>query len=728
MNAKRLVLSLILFSLVNMPVSSQQMKRMEFVDQPIVDILMALSSASNISIIPDETVSGSATFYFSDSDFNEALDAFLSTYKLYCKKEQTVYYISRIFTNYDRAQNSVTLKADNIDIQLLLRALSKTLGKTILYDPLPAMAISVNAENMAPDRIVDLLAKKLTDFKVEKDESLYYIKKIPPQPVIQTVQPPPVEKKEPIVKKDGELYSVGLSKGKFIDVLTELFAVSGHEFSLLTRFDLILESFYFKEKTFNQLLRLLLEQGNADYLLADNVYYIFDVQKRDITKKYRPSIVFPLQYLAAQDTVNMLPFDTSSGIVKAERTTNSLILTGSEEEIGPILTFLKNIDRPLNGFTYYRFDMKYLKARDILSLIPAKIAPITPILVPESNAFVALLSDTGKQQLEDFLTLIDKKAGGYPVYLKYIKADELIKNLPPSVVRDDIVESVSPSLVFFTGTEEKRKTFLREIGIIDRPKPQIRYELLVIQYNRGKGSEFSRPKAEFGVSADAPGLSLSGDLSSLLSLSFDVVSTFGYQFALSLNYSLSSSLAQVFADTTLNGLSGQEIKFQNTDTFRYREVETDPDTGKLTYTGVSREITSGLIMSINGWVSGDGMITMQVNATVSKRGSDTTSTTGNPPTTSEKVVTTNVRTMSGKPVIIGGLLQKNIDISSSKVPFFGDIPLIGFLFRSRKETEENTEMVLYIVPHVTYDEKADEDSVGRQIESYYRTFVERFIK
>lgn len=701
---------------------------MEFVNQPIVDILMALSASSNVSIIPDETVSGNATFYFSDAAFDDALNAFLSAYKLYYKKEHSIYYVSRIFVTYDKALNGITMKADGIDIQLLLRALSKTMGKTILFDPFPAMAISINAENLAPDKLVDLIAKKLADYKVEKDESLYYIKKLPPQQTIPTPPPPQIEKKEPLVKKEGDSYSVNLTKGRFIEVLTELFTASGNEFSLLTRFDMVLESFYFKEKSFDQLLRLLLEQGNADYLLADGIYYIFEVQKRDIAKKYRPSLVYPLTYVAAQDTINMLPFDTSSGIVRAERTTNSLVLTGSEEEIGPILTFLKKIDRPLEGLTYYRFDMKYLKARDLLSLIPAKIAPISPILIPESNAFVALLSETGKQQLESFLTLIDKKSEGYPVYLKYIKAEELSKNLPPSVVKDDIVDSVSPSLIFFTGTDEKRKTFLREISIIDRPKPQIRYELLVVQYQRGKDTEFSRPKAEFGTSTDSPGFALSGDLSDLLSLSFDVVATFGYQFALSLNYSLSSSLAQVFADTTLNGLSGQEIKFQNTDTFRYREIETDEDTGKQTYTGVTREITSGLIVNLNGWVSGDGMITMQVNTTVSKRGSDTTSTTGNPPTTSEKVVTTNVRTMSGKPVVIGGLLQKSKDISSSKVPILGDIPLLGLLFRSKKETEENTEMVIYIVPHVTYDEKVDEDSTGRQMESYYRAYVERFVK
>jgi Flp pilus assembly secretin CpaC len=86
-----------------------------------------------------------------------------------------------------------------------------------------------------------------------------------------------------------------------------------------------------------------------------------------------------------------------------------------------------------------------------------------------------------------------------------------------------------------------------------------------------------------------------------------------------LNLQLGEDKARVLADTTLNGISGQEIKFENTNTFRYRDITIDPETGKPFYTGTTREITSGLVLNINGWVSGDGMITMKVNAAVSKQ-------------------------------------------------------------------------------------------------------------
>jgi general secretion pathway protein D len=149
----------------------------------------------------------------------------------------------------------------------------------------------------------------------------------------------------------------------------------------------------------------------------------------------------------------------------------------------------------------------------------------------------------------------------------------------------------------------------------------------------------------------------------------------------------------VMADTALTGISGQEVKFQNTNTYRYREPEVDED-GDITYTGVSREITAGLIFSVQGWVSGEGMITMDVGATISKRGTDTTGTAGILPPTSENVVTTRVRTHSGEPVVIGGLIRQETTKTTSKVPVLGDIPLLGFLFRSMKDSVENTELVI----------------------------------
>lgn len=697
---------------------------MEFRDQSITDILMVLAEASGKSIIPDETISGNATFFFTDSDFETALSLFLNTYKLNFVKNGNVYYVSRIFTSYDKEKNLVTLRADETDLQLLVRALSKAIGTTILYDALPRATLTVNIDTVPPEKALEIIVKRFADFTIEAGPSYKYIKKIPLEPGKATGGKS--DNKNPIAKS-ADSYSINLEKGRFLETLIALFSAAGKEYSLLTKSDAMLENVYFSARSFDELLRLLLEQGNADYIVSNGVYYVTELQRRDVLKKLKKTEITALRYIQAQDLPNLLPSELASGnIFKMDKNTNSVILTGSDEEIRPIAEFIKLVDRPLEGRSYIRFDIKYLKVKDVLAVIPQKLLPITPFVVPDGNSFVVLATEENRLALQQFIALVDRKTGGFPVRLRYIKNEELLKTLPPSVAKEDVVDSGSPNLVFFTGSEDKWRLFMRELNLIDRPKPQVRYELLVIQYQANSSLTWQR-SLDISESASGSDVTFLGGLSNILSLKFDVISQFGYLFAAKLSLEMGNSKAKIFADTTLNGLSGQEVKFQNTSTFRYRETEIDETTGKTKLTGVTREITSGLIMGLNGWVSGDGMVTMTVSATVSKRGSDTSSSTGDPPPTSERVITTQIRTVSGKPVIIGGLLQKETTKSIKKVPFLGDIPFLGNVFKDIVNSEEDTEIVLYVVPHITWGDK-DSAADASAMERYYQTYVRDFAR
>ena len=60
------------FIISPMCVFSQQFEEMQFTNQPITDILLALAEISGRYIIPDETVKGSASYYFAKTDFETA--------------------------------------------------------------------------------------------------------------------------------------------------------------------------------------------------------------------------------------------------------------------------------------------------------------------------------------------------------------------------------------------------------------------------------------------------------------------------------------------------------------------------------------------------------------------------------------------------------------------------------------------------------------------------------
>jgi len=709
-------LAFLFFYLSPLSIFSEQIKEMQFINQPITDILLALGEISGKSIIPDETVKGSASYYFSETDFETAIKVFLNTYKMYLRKENNIYYVSRIKAEYDERTGKISMDCEDVEINLLVRAAAKTMGRTILFDPLPSKNLSVHVTKVEPHKLLDIIVKRYPDYKVEVDQDYFYIKHIPPGR--EEMGPEGRRAQTDVIRKDRGLYSIDVDKARFREIIDDLFIKSDHEYSLLLQRDSYIEKLRFKDKSFEKLLRLILEQANADYSKVGEIYYIFEIQQRDILKKLKTTVRLPLIYIAAQEISNLFPPEMlSSKFFKLDVNNNSIILSGSLEEIGPVQEFIKKIDLPDEGQKHYRFDLNYLDNTNVRSLFPPAFKHIEPIIIPNTNSFIVRLFPERKKILEEYLILIDKPGETVTVKLKYIKAQDLLQKLPPSITKKEIIETLDSSVVFIRTSPEKLERFYRELELLDQPAPQIRYQVLVIQHQAGEAINWSD---SFEATAGGTENAFIGTIGSLLSLSFDIVSTFGCQFGVQLSLDLSTNKARVLADTTLIGLSDKEISFQNTETYRYREIEIDED-GDIKYTGVTREITSGLIFNIKGWVSGNGMITMDVKATVSKRGTDVSTESGSIPPTSENIVNTKIRTLSGKPLVIGGLIRQERNIHVAKVPILGSIPLLGYLFQSRKESLENSELVIYIVPHVDYS-KLEETEIGLRLEKLYNKF------
>ena len=714
---KKVFLSISLFFSLTF-LFSQNIKSMEFNNQNITDILLVLAESSGVSIIPDETVTGKASFYFSDSSLDDALTRFLSTYKLYYERIDNYITVSKIKISYDKTNSLVSVKTDNLEISSIFRKLSNKIGKTILYDTLPSATISLDIENLSIQEVLEICIKKYPDYSVETTESYYYVKR-------------EVDKQSSAkissnigLKKNGSLYSLNLDKGRFLETLIKLFSLEHVEYSLFVQADAQLENLYFTDKDFHTMLQLILEQANADYIEKNGIFYIIDLQKKGVAGKLKTTEIINLKWVSAQDITSLIPSEmASSSVMKIDKNNNSLLLTGSPEEIKPLKLFVETIDIPMSGTKYKKFDLKYLNAKDIIPLIPTKMVQQTPVSIPGTNSILASGTDETLNNLSVFIGTLDKKKTGTPIKLKYIQAETLLKNIPPSINKEDIIDSGYPNLLFYTGSDENKELFQHELSLIDKPQPQIKYQLLVIQYTDGTASAF-KPTLIVSPNSDEKkdeNFVFNGELSNIMKLNFDIISKFGYQFAANLNARITDNTANVFTDTTLTSLSGQEVKFQNTDTYRY--IEYDYDSSSSTRSSTTQQITSGLIVSLNGWVSGDNMITMAVNATISKQNSDSGSSSSTTlPSTSERVVTTQVRTMSGEPVVISGLIKEDISETESRVPFLGKIPGVGKLFKHTTKSKEKTEIVIYIVPHLI-QEAGTIDNDNLNIERYYQKFL-----
>jgi len=693
---------------------AQKISKLEFYNQKITDILMILSEEVGITIIPDETVQGTTSFYFKESDFATAFTSFLYSNDLYAEKKDSVYYVSKIFIQQN--ENSLlTIYANNVDVSHLLSILSKKIKKTILFDALPKISVSVHGENLQLSSILEILLEKLQNYELVKNNDIYYFKKI-------TTSTSKTKLADNAINRKEDFYSINIKKNSFIDVISKLFELGKKEYSLLTKTNQNLENLVFTDKTFEEILHLILEQVNADFTQKNSIYYIYEIQRNDVVRKLRDTEKITLKNILAHDVIPLFPANFNvNTLIKVDKISNSLYITGTEQERKTIVDFVNLVDIPQENKKYERFDLSFIEVEDAISLIPSSYFYSTAIVVPHSHSFVVLVTDDSEKKIKEFIKKIDIKRDGIPIRLKYISSDDLLRYLPPSISREEIVITTDASLVFYVGAVQKKDVFLKELALIDVPKPQIRYELLVVQYQKSNALNWSKSLTVNPLTNDTMSSVISGGMTNLLNVNFDIISQFGYQFALKLNYEIGESKARILADTTLHGLSGSEVTFQNTNTYRYKDSNIDQSTGEILYSTTTREIISGLQMSISGWVSGEEMITMKVNAQISKQG-ETPSGSNNPPPTSEKVVTSEIRTKSGEPIIIGGLLQTEKTSTMNKVPVLGSIPLIGVLFRDVIETEEITEMVLYVVPHIFKTDSVAVE-VTKNIERYYNTYI-----
>ena len=69
----------------------------------------------------------------------------------------------------------------------------------------------------------------------------------------------------------------------------------------------------------------------------------------------------------------------------------------------------------------------------------------------------------------------------------------------------------------------------------------------------------------------------------------------------------------------------------------------------------------------------------------------------------------DVSVQSGQTVVLGGLTQNSVSKTQTKVPLLGDIPLLGWLFRSETDKETRTELVVFITPRVLNTPEQIED-------------------
>jgi hypothetical protein len=254
------------------------------------------------------------------------------------------------------ADGTIDVAASDLPVKDILRVLSNQLGKTILSDNLPNDQITINVQNARIEDILKIAIARYPDFSLDAQDKYYYLRS-KASGGGKSAAPSSAD----AIKQHGEQFDLQISQAKFKDLLLSLFSMGNKEFVLLLDRDMTIENVFLKDLDFEEALKALLLQINADFKVDNNVYYIYEVQRKDLLKKYLTNIVLPFQYISSADFQKLIPPNLNAGsFFRLDEKGNKLILSGSLEEIKPIWDFVTLIDKPSEGNTLLRVASRYL--------------------------------------------------------------------------------------------------------------------------------------------------------------------------------------------------------------------------------------------------------------------------------------------------------------------------------------------------------------------------------
>ncbi|MCH7871687.1 MAG: hypothetical protein IID33_08290 [Planctomycetes bacterium] len=130
-------------------------------------------------------------------------------------------------------------------------------------------------------------------------------------------------------------------------------------------------------------------------------------------------------------------------------------------------------------------------------------------------------------------------------------------------------------------------------------------------------------------------------------------------------------------------------------------------------------LETGTQLTFRPFIGSDGFVRMELHPEDSVGGL----TAANLPFEQTTEVTTNVIVRDGHTILIGGLFREVDRAARSQIPFLGDLPLIGNLFRSRNDELEREEVIILLTVHIIKHDDAYTQAGGRQLEDVERVRV-----
>jgi len=441
-----------------------------------------------------------------------------------------------------------------------------------------------------------------------------------------------------------------------------------------------------------------------------NVSVIVDGEKVNLNKDDTITYLLELKSAEANDILTVIrPLKSRDTQVVAYRTMNTLIFSGNSLEIKGLIKIAKTLDKNTAELTQ---DDPTLLNKDgnihVIHLENADAEKLAEVLsrIPFSETAV-INTKPIDTRLNNRRTNNSRKT---PV--SNSKSKQKLSIIPNKETNSLIIKA----------TPGEFREIHRVIKQLDTVRPQVLIEALIVEVNNesnwGFGIDWSLGGAsginQFGGSSTMGGVP---NYSNSTGLDKDIITplsagtfSLGYLADTSiLNYVLLNASAY---DQSINILSTPHILTIDNQEAEINVAEeiaipsntriTSDDTVYYTYEYKS----VGLKLKLTPHITKGKKITMNLLVEVNSVLGETSYTSAGtviPPDLGKRDVKTNVSVHDGKTIVVGGLMRQQKTETETKVPFLGDIPLLGWFFKNKSEENKKTNLLIFITPRIVTD-------------------------
>ena len=154
----------------------------------------------------------------------------------------------------------------------------------------------------------------------------------------------------------------------------------------------------------------------------------------------------------------------------------------------------------------------------------------------------------------------------------------------------------------------------------------------------------------------------------------------------------------IISNPTITTLNNKEAFVQVGEDINIPNFQIDPSTGRATVSGFQTRST-GVILRVTPHVNPQREIVLDLKPEITEVGAtfDTFASGISFPRFTVQKAETQVRLNDGQTLVIGGLVKRKTTVTSNKVPFLGDIPIVGVLFTNRRQnTDPHQDMLIFL--------------------------------